>query len=334
MANEAELVYTVLEVVIAAACCLGNVLVVWALWLCGAMRRQPTFCFIASLAVADFLVGAVAIPVAILVDGHIRATFHGCVALCSVVIVLTQASVHSLLAIALDRFLRVYIPLRYKTLVTEFRAWCVVIGCWIGAFLLGSVPLLGWTNPQSSSSSPSSPPVCQFVVVMSMSYMVFFNFVSCSLVPMLCTSGLYAYIFWRISRQLHSRDVASKHYYRGERSLARSLALVLALFAICLLPMHFVNVAVPRGVTYLAILLSHANSAVNPVVYTFKVPRIQKAYVQIWRSCVLWCSCGGDSKQEQSGSSSDNMDNAVASSDTVKRDMFPNTESSDSRLAD
>ena len=104
--------YTSLEVLIAVACCLGNLLVIWAVWTCGAMRRQPTFCFIVSLAVADFLVGAVAVPVAVLVDSLVRIPFYGCVALCSVVIILTQASVHSLLAIALDRFLRVYIPLR------------------------------------------------------------------------------------------------------------------------------------------------------------------------------------------------------------------------------
>ena len=112
MADRAELFYTVLEVLIAVACCLGNLLVIWAVWTCGAMRRQPTFCFIVSLAVADFLVGVVTVPVAVLVDGRVRTSFHGCMALCSVVIILPLASVHSLLAIALDRFLRVYIPLR------------------------------------------------------------------------------------------------------------------------------------------------------------------------------------------------------------------------------
>lgn len=112
MAQTGELVYTVLEVLIAVACCLGNLLVIWAVWTCGAMRRQPTFCFIVSLAVADFLVGAVAVPVAVLVDGQVITSFNGCLFLSCMLIVLTQASVHSLLAIALDRFLRVYIPLR------------------------------------------------------------------------------------------------------------------------------------------------------------------------------------------------------------------------------
>ncbi|KAL2103052.1 hypothetical protein ACEWY4_002220 [Coilia grayii] len=345
MAGRAELVYTALEVLIAVACCLGNVLVVWAVWLCGATRRQPTFCFIASLAVADFLVGAVAIPVAILVDGRVSTSFHACVALCSVVVVLTQASVHLLLAIALDRFLRVYIPLRYKKLVTPRRSWCVVVGCWLAACLLGSLPpytSFTSTSPSSStslsssnSSTFSSPSVCQFVAVMSMSYMVLFNFVSCILLPMLGTAALYAYIFRRISRQLRRRDAVSRHYYRRERSLARSLVLVLALFAVCWLPIHLVNVAVycgsepPQGLIYLGILLSHANSAVNPVVYTFKVPKIQKAYAEIWRRYVLGCG-----RQEHSDSSLENTMNAMPFSYTVKRGKPPNTESSDSRLTD
>ena len=107
-----KVLYTVLEVLIAVACCLGNLMVIWAVWTCGAMRRQPTFCFIVSLAVADFLVGAVQIPVAVLIDDRVKTSFNSCLFLSCVFMVLTQASVHSLLAIALDRFLRVYIPLR------------------------------------------------------------------------------------------------------------------------------------------------------------------------------------------------------------------------------
>ena len=61
---------------------------------------------------ADFLVGALAVPLAVLVDGRVEMSFHGCLFISCVVIVLTQASVYSLLAIAVDRHLRVYIPLK------------------------------------------------------------------------------------------------------------------------------------------------------------------------------------------------------------------------------
>ncbi|XP_037390679.1 adenosine receptor A1-like isoform X2 [Pygocentrus nattereri] len=103
-------IFLTFEMIIAVTCCLGNALVIWAVWTCGALS-QPTFCFIVSLAVADFLVGSVVIPVSVLVDIGINTSFHGCLFMCGVIIMLQVASVALLLAIAVDRFLRVRIPL-------------------------------------------------------------------------------------------------------------------------------------------------------------------------------------------------------------------------------
>ena len=109
--NVAALIYTLLEVLIAVSCCLGNMLVILALWTSKCIR-QPTFCLIVSLAVADFMVGCVAIPLAVVVDGRVETSFYGCLFISCVVILLTLVSVLSLTAIAVDRYLRVYIPLR------------------------------------------------------------------------------------------------------------------------------------------------------------------------------------------------------------------------------
>lgn len=106
-----EVAYTVLEVLIAVACCLGNVLVIWAVW-SSSNLRQPTFCFLVSLAAADFLVGSVAVPLAVLVDGRVYTSFNVCLFISCVVVMLTMTSVMSLLAISVDRFLRVFIPFR------------------------------------------------------------------------------------------------------------------------------------------------------------------------------------------------------------------------------
>lgn len=105
------IIYISLEVLIAVGCCLGNVLVIWAVWRSGALN-QTTFCLIVSLAMADFMVGAVAIPLAVVVDVHVKIPFHACLFISCVLIVPLQASVLTLLAIAVDRCLRVCIPFR------------------------------------------------------------------------------------------------------------------------------------------------------------------------------------------------------------------------------
>ncbi|XP_063065485.1 adenosine receptor A1-like [Engraulis encrasicolus] len=332
------MVYMSLEVVVAVACCLGNVLVVWAVRSRRSLR-QPTFCFVVSLAAADFLVGAVAVPLAVLVDGWVQTDFHVCLAVSCLVLVLTQASVLSLLAIAVDRYLRVRIPLRYKSVATQRRSWAAVALCWLVSCLLGFPPLFGWHNgsasanamaiasarasanalypsPTSSSTSSSNSSVieCTFLAVVSLPYMVYFNYFGCILLPLLVMTLLYALVFHNLRVRLQRESTSSittnssssvfhsypepgsKAFYRRERRLASSLALVLVLFAVCWMPLHVMNCvllfsgrpgAVSQGAFYAGILLSHANSAVNPVVYALRIRKIREAYAEILKRYFL-----------------------------------------------
>ncbi|XP_076131743.1 adenosine receptor A1 [Alosa pseudoharengus] len=315
----AWMVYISLEIAIAVACCLGNVMVVWAVQMRRSLR-QPTFCFVVSLAVADFLVGAVAVPLAVLVDGWVCTSFHVCLAVSCVVLVLTQASVLSLLAIAVDRYLRVRIPLRYKQMATQRRSWAAVALCWLVSCFLGFPPLFGWHNgsPGGAPSSANSTVIeCTFLAVVSLPYMVYFNYFGCILLPLLAMTVLYALVFHnlrvRLRREPASPSVSafaepqggSRAFYERERRLASSLALVLVLFAVCWMPLHIMNCAllfsrgggpddddhddgaVSQGAFYAGILLSHANSAVNPVVYALRIRKIREAYTEIWRQCFL-----------------------------------------------
>ncbi|XP_070824680.1 adenosine receptor A1 [Chaetodon trifascialis] len=311
MAEWSWVAYTVLEVLIAVACCLGNVLVVCAV--CLGVRdslREPTFCFLVSLAVADFLVGVAAVPLAVLLDGWVSMTPDLCLLLSCVVLVLTQASVLSLLAIAVDRYLRLYTPLRYKALATQRRSWMAVFVCWTLSCLLGFTPLFGWRNYSSlapdstnaSSASSMSPP-CTFLSVISLPFMVYFNFLGCVMAPLLVMTLLYTRIFWSLQGRLKESCPQAQASLLREKRLACSLALVLILFAGCWIPLHLMNClllfhgpeAVTRGTLYTGILLSHANSAVNPVVYAYRIPKIQQAYSQIWRRFLVNTNCcGGD----------------------------------------
>ncbi|XP_019716152.1 LOW QUALITY PROTEIN: adenosine receptor A1-like [Hippocampus comes] len=183
--------YIGMEVAIAVASVAGNVMVVWAVRINKSLR-DTTFCFIVSLALADIAVGALVIPLAITISIGLQTHFYSCLLVACTVLVLTQSSILALLAIAIDRYLRVKIPTRYKRVVTPRRAGAAVVVCWAVAFVVGLTPMLGWNN----------------------------------------------------LGRLRPR---------------------------------------PMVLLYIAILLTHGNSAVNPIVYAFRIKKFRTAFHKIWR---------------------------------------------------
>ncbi|MBN3325213.1 AA1R protein, partial [Atractosteus spatula] len=290
--------YISVEAVIALASVLGNVLVVWAVKLNHALR-DTTFSLIVSLAVADIAVAALAIPAAVLVSLEIQTRFYSCLFGCCVLCILTQNSILSLLAIAIDRYLRVKMPVRYRSVI-DHRCTCLAVTvCWVVPAILGLLPMMGWHNKaildEWAKGNDSTGPYinCSFPLVMSMDYIIYFNFFGLILGPLVIMTGLYFLVFATIRRQLSYTQVAckvSRKYYRKEMKLASSLALVLFLFAVCWIPLPIMNTvsffcstcSIPRPVLYFGILLSHANSAVNPIVYAFKIQKFRITFKKIW----------------------------------------------------
>ncbi|KAK0148286.1 Adenosine receptor A1 [Merluccius polli] len=303
-----DLLYISMEMAIALASLLGNVLVIVVV-LTNRALRDTTFCFIVSLAAADIAVGALVIPLAVVISLGVATHFYTCLLLSCLLLVITQGSILSLLAIAIDRYLRVKIPTRYSTIVTQRRAWLAVCLCWLLSFLSGLVPMLGWHNRHdphlhgntSSGADAHASIVCKFTSVISMDYMVYFNFFGCVVAPLVIMTALYGEIFRVICRQLDRRAKATcdgdggQRYYQKELRLAKSLALIVALFALCWLPLHIMNCValfcpscdLPKAAVYTGIFMSHVNSALNPLVYAFRIKRFRVTLIQITRRCVL-----------------------------------------------
>ncbi|XP_060105832.1 adenosine receptor A2a [Heteronotia binoei] len=299
-----DVVYIILELVIAVLAILGNVLVCWAVYLNSNLQNVTNY-FVVSLAVADIAVGLLAIPFAITISTGFCASFYGCLFIACFVLVLTQSSIFSLLAIAMDRIIAIRIPLRYNALVTSSRAKGIVAICWVLSFIIGLTPMLGWHTCSSKSKGQNSSLVnscsnnrvaCLFESVVTMEYMVYYNFFACVLVPLLLMFGIYLKIFMAARRQLKQMENNMVH---GERShsilqkevhAAKSLAIIVGLFAVCWLPLHIINcfiffcplcVRAPPWVMYLAIIFSHANSVVNPLIYAYRIREFRLTFRKI-----------------------------------------------------
>ncbi|XP_060028311.1 adenosine receptor A2b-like [Erinaceus europaeus] len=181
---------------------------------------------------------------------------------------------------------------RYKSLVTGTRARRVIVALWVLAFGIGLTPFLGWnkrSNVKNCTESLNGTTnescclvTCLFENVVPMSYMVYFNFFGCVLPPLLIMLVIYIKIFMVACQQLQHTELMdhSRTVLQREIHAAKSLALIVGIFALCWLPLHAINCVThfkldkaddkPKWAVYMAILLSHANSVVNPIVYAYR----------------------------------------------------------------
>ncbi|XP_074869655.1 adenosine receptor A2b [Carettochelys insculpta] len=297
--------YIVLEVLIAGLSVAGNVLVCGAVAANSALQNTTNYILV-SLAVADVGVGLLAVPFAITISIGLATDFRSCLFLACFVLVLTQSSIFSLLAVAVDRYLAICIPLRYKSLVTGKRARWLIAVLWLLSFGIGLTPLMGWnkaTDGCSNSTNGTNPKdcliECQFETVVPMSYMVYFNFFGCVLLPLIVMLGIYIKIFMVACKQLKKMELMgnSRTTLQKEVNAAKSLAIIVGLFAFCWLPLHILNCITyfhedlakkkPEWVMDMAIVLSHANSVVNPIIYAYKIRDFRCTFRKILTKYVL-----------------------------------------------
>lgn len=173
---------------------------------------------------------------------------------------------------------------------------------------------------------------CEFEKVVVMQYMVYFNFFACVLIPLLLMLAIYLCIFMAARRQLKLIEVKAVH---GEKSCsmlqkevhaAKSLAIIVGLFALCWLPLHIINCFTlfcpecdrpPLLVMYVAIILSHANSVINPFIYAYRIREFRRTFRKIIRRRIL-----GRQELLESRSSKRTTHNSITDSISLKTNGF------------
>ncbi|XP_037084488.1 neuropeptide SIFamide receptor-like [Pollicipes pollicipes] len=279
---------------------LGNSCVVAVVCRCPRMRSATNY-FIANLAVADILVVVFCLP-ATLISNIFFPWIMGrfmCKAVSYVQGVSVSASVNSLVAVSLDRFLAICCGMRCH--ISRRRARLIIAVIWLLPILVMMPwPLFFDLRPQGGVL------ICQEVWPKGMDGNLFFlmaNLILCYLFPLLLIIVCYVGIWVKVSRRDipgDSKDVQLKRMQqRSKFKVVKMLMVVVVVFTLSWLPLYAICLLVkfsdmerlPASVHQLlpvampvAQWLGASNSCVNPVLYAFFNAKYRQGFQALVRS--------------------------------------------------
>lgn len=128
--------YTILEVLVSIVACVGNACVIIVFHRERRLRKRTNY-YIVSLAIADFLVGLLGIPFAIMASIGLPTNLYACLFTISLLVVLCTISIFCLVAVSIDRYWAILYPLAYSRNVRTKTAigMCIYITLYISYLL-------------------------------------------------------------------------------------------------------------------------------------------------------------------------------------------------------
>ena len=263
---------TVVGLLISIIACTTNVLILVAIYKKPALRSITNY-FLASLAVGDFFVGIVALPLwitrsllAVADEEHPLNISVNCVYVFSVAI-----STYNLCNVSLERYVGVIFPLRYNAIVTQRRFRCAVVSIWVLSSCIASLRLVMHEDTY-------------WIIVVST---VFF-------IPGVIISYCYVLIFKEASRQSRTIGQQSDSALASQvhnKKASITIAIVIGVFYLTALPIIAFSIAELTAEKDMscqenkdfeswgtwALFLAYSNSAINPWIYAARKSEFRDA---------------------------------------------------------
>ncbi|XP_035890798.1 neuropeptide SIFamide receptor-like isoform X4 [Anopheles stephensi] len=295
-------VYCVAYFIVFIVGLVGNSFVIAVVFRAPRMRTVTNF-FIVNLALADVLVIVFCLPATLMSNIFVpwMLGWLMCKTVPYIQGVSVAASVYSLIAVSLDRFLAIWWPLKLQ--ITKRRARFMIVCIWIIA--------LGSTVPWALFFElvpiiPEAPDIKLCVEVWPPGtdgalYFLLANLVACYLLPMTLITICYILIWikvWRRSIPGDSKDAQmDRMQQKSKIKVVKMLVVVVILFVLSWLPLYVIFARIKLGgalesseeellqiATPIAQWLGASNSCINPILYAFFNKKYRKGFAAIIRS--------------------------------------------------
>ncbi|XP_032894464.1 melanocortin receptor 4 isoform X1 [Amblyraja radiata] len=266
---------------------LANILVITAI-VKNKNLHSPMYFFICSLAVADMLVSLSnaweTVFIAMLKSRHLLAQDNMIKSMDNVfdsmICSSLLASICSLLAIAIDRYITIFYALRYHNIMTVRRALIIIAGIWGACIGCGILFII--------YSESTTVVICLIAMFFAM---------------LAIMASLYVHMF--LLARLHVKRIAALPgsgaiHQSANMKGAITLTILLGSFIVCWAPffLHLIlMISCPRN-PYCICFMSHfnmylilimCNSVIDPLIYAFRSQEMRKTFKEI--ICCLRGNC-------------------------------------------
>uniref|UniRef100_A0A0N5BYR2 G_PROTEIN_RECEP_F1_2 domain-containing protein n=1 Tax=Strongyloides papillosus TaxID=174720 RepID=A0A0N5BYR2_STREA len=288
--DKLQFVYVTGELTLSIVISVSNLLVLWV-FMRNKFIRTATNTYIFSLALTDFLAGAVGIPFTVYsVITKAPNRFTPCLAVHLILCILCTISTFHLLAMAVDKYITICSPFnaytRFGKSPRKIRTGVLLALAWIIGFLIGILPLFeifGFSSHLKKDFEKKNE--CSFLYVVDERYLVYIIFFATIIIPSIIICYCYAAIYSRIlldeaqvSCLLRASDRQKR--IRNRKKIIRTLLILVATYAICWYPLYLINTAdhfltfyrPSLAATYFTVWLSHVCCAINPLIYAYGMP--------------------------------------------------------------
>lgn len=282
-------------VIIMITSTLANLLLAHIVFSRSNMKKSSNNCLFANMAIADLVTTLFSMPIwsyFICVAQNWLSGLTGtilCEIAASASVLSVLASTMTLMAISIDRFIAVFFPIR-RIIVTR-NVKRIIISIWMVSAIIGIPCIYMYNIRQEHGRMKCLNRLDETSLALRrLYYVVVFAFIFGLPVVLMTIS----YIM--ISLRLWFRHVPGQPSYAGRRAVVRSkrkavrlLIILLLAFVACWLPVHIAWLKAVFTSSHrkdgIAIILAHANSAINPCLVFTLNDRFRKELLKFFKCC-------------------------------------------------